>query len=150
VINLHTLQANPSLRSALLLFLFSVLFMPFSLHAEDSASEAASVPTDERVQAVDSIKQSVLSKQESEEQKALATQQKAAAEIEKELRLVSPLLANRHEEDLRTHIMLMFQSPHAVGSDPRTPAGKARANGIEGEFCFACHGNNFEHFFKIG
>lgn len=70
-----------------------------------------------------------------------------AQQVEKELRLVSPLIAKKRVADLRTHIELMHLSPHAVATDPRTPAGKAK----EGEmFCFTCHGENFEHFFNVG
>ena len=72
-----------------------------------------------------------------------------AAEIEQELRLVQPLLSDRHEADLRAHIGLMYESPHAVASDPRTPAGLA-ADGKITMLCFACHGENFKHFFKLG
>ncbi len=72
-----------------------------------------------------------------------------AEEIEQELRLVQPLLSDRHEADLRAHIGLMYESPHAVESDPRTPAGFAK-DGKVTMMCFACHGTNFEHFFKLG
>lgn len=69
--------------------------------------------------------------------------------IEEELSLVTPLLANKRVADLRVHIDLMHQSPHAVSADPRTPAGKV-ASGELPMLCFACHGENFQHFFKIG
>lgn len=69
------------------------------------------------------------------------------AKIEKELRLVAPLMAKKRSQDLRTHIELMYLSPHAVETDPRTPAGKAKPDEM---FCFACHGDGFEHFFKVG
>ena len=69
-------------------------------------------------------------------------------EVEQGLRLVSPLLAERRVKDLRSHIQLMFESPHAVASDPRTPAG--RADEFGGNFCAACHGDGFKHFFKVG
>lgn len=82
----------------------------------------------------------------------VATQARAADNtaqlIEEELRLVTPLIAKERVADLRTHIELMHQSPHAVTSDPRTPAGKAAAD--NSMFCFACHGENFQHFFKVG
>lgn len=71
-----------------------------------------------------------------------------SAEVEQGLRLVSPLLAERRVKDLRSHIQLMFESPHAVASDPRTPAG--RADEFNGNFCAACHGDGFKHFFKVG
>lgn len=68
--------------------------------------------------------------------------------FEQELRLVVPLIADKRRSDLRTHIELMLQSPHAVASDPRTPAG--RADEFGGMLCFACHGMGFEHFFNVG
>src|SRR5699024_12058751 len=71
-----------------------------------------------------------------------------SAEVDENLRSVSPLIAERRVTDLRSHIQLMFQSPHAVENNPRTPAGRAKEVG--GNFCFACHGESFEHFFKVG
>ena len=78
-----------------------------------------------------------------------ADAEKIAEDIEQELRLVQPLLSDKHEADLRAHISLMYESPHAVESDPRTPAGFAK-DGKVSMMCFACHGTNFEHFFKLG
>jgi len=71
-----------------------------------------------------------------------------SVEVDEKLRSVSPLIAERRVTDLRSHIQLMFESPHAVESDPRTPAGRAKE--ANGNYCFACHGESFEHFFRVG
>src|SRR5690554_7051043 len=72
-----------------------------------------------------------------------ADAEKIAEDIEQELRLVQPLLSDKHEADLRAHISLMYESPHAVESDPRTPAGFAK-DGKVSMMCFACHGTRSE------
>lgn len=77
-----------------------------------------------------------------------ADKEEMAEQVEERVRSVSPLIADRRVRDLRSHIQLMFESPHAVSSDPRTPAG--RADEYDGNFCAACHGDGFEHFFKVG
>ncbi|MBK1735446.1 hypothetical protein CKO15_09150 [Halorhodospira abdelmalekii] len=64
-----------------------------------------------------------------------------------EVRAISPVIAERRMQDLRIHIERVEETAHAVASDPRTPAGRAK----EGEqFCYACHGQDFEHFFNVG
>ncbi|ABM63144.1 DmsE family decaheme c-type cytochrome [Halorhodospira halophila] len=68
-------------------------------------------------------------------------------ELVEEVRGLSPVVAERRAEDLRAHIGRMEETPHAVGSDPRTPAGQTRE---DGNYCYQCHGDGWEHFFEIG
>lgn len=81
-----------------------------------------------------------------------ATQADDAAQAEvidrlvEEVRGRSSIMSRKRASDLRAHIGLMFDSPHAVESDPRTPAGQLGA----ATFCFACHGEGFEHYFNVG
>ncbi|BAU56608.1 periplasmic decaheme cytochrome c [Halorhodospira halochloris] len=68
-------------------------------------------------------------------------------EIIEEVRAISPVVAERRMEDLREHIERVEETAHAVQADPNSPAGQA----AEGEqFCYACHGDGFEHFYNIG
>lgn len=108
------------LGSSLLLTAFTLLFALLSLNSAQAAKTIAEISAEER-----------------------------AKLVEQELSLVAPLLAKKRVADLRTHIDLMHQSPHAVSSDPRTPAGKV-ASGELPMLCFACHGENFQHFFNVG
>src|SRR5690554_6544451 len=78
-----------------------------------------------------------------------ADAEKIAEDIEQELRLVQPLLSDKHEADLRAHISLMYESPHAVESDPRPAAGFAK-DGKVSLMCCACHGANFERVCRFG
>lgn len=82
-----------------------------------------------------------------EREEAQGLSERDIDELLDEVRAISPVMAERRVEDLRGHIERIENTPHAVESDPRSPAGKA---GPDGTFCFECHGDGFEHFFRIG
>ncbi|MCG5532991.1 DmsE family decaheme c-type cytochrome [Halorhodospira sp. 9621] len=68
-------------------------------------------------------------------------------EFVEEVRGLSPVMAERRVDDLRAHIGRMEETPHAVASDPRTPAGQTPE---DGNYCYQCHGDGWEHFYQIG
>lgn len=68
-------------------------------------------------------------------------------ELVEEVRAISPVIAERRVQDLRVHIQRVEETAHAVKSDPNTPAGQVSQ---DEQFCYACHGDGFEHFFNIG
>ena len=68
-------------------------------------------------------------------------------ELVEEVRGLSPVLADRRVEDLRAHIDRIEQTAHAVESDPDSPAGRTPE---DGNYCYQCHGDGWEHFFNIG
>ena len=68
-------------------------------------------------------------------------------DVIEEVRGLSPVVAERRSEDLRAHIGRMDDTPHAVESDPRTPAGRTPE---DGNYCYECHGDGWEHFYQVG